>query len=50
MEGLREHQKVHKGSLLKCEMCTKTFTTARAKKCHLHDIHGKNLNLKCQHC
>ena len=50
MEGLREHQKVHKGSLFKCEKCTKTFTTARAKKRHLHDIHGKKLNLKCQHC
>ena len=29
MEGLREHQKVHKGSLLKCEKCTKTFTTGQ---------------------
>ena len=43
MEGLREHQKVHKGSLFKCEKCTKTFTMARAKKRHLHDIHGKKL-------
>ena len=50
MEGLREHQKVHKGSLFKCEKCTKTFTMARAKKHHLCDIHGKKLNLKCQHC
>ena len=50
MEGLREHQKVHKGSLFKCEKCTKTFTMARAKKHHLCDIHGKKLNLKCQDC
>ena len=50
MEGLREHQKVHKGSLFKCEKCTKTFTMARAKKRHLRDIHGKKINLKCQHC
>ena len=50
MEWLKEHQKVHKGSLLKCKKCTKTFTMARAKKCHLCDTHGKKINLKCQHC
>ena len=50
MEGLREHQNVHKGNLLKCEKYTKTFTIPRAKKHHLHDIHRKKQNLKCQHC
>ena len=50
MEGLRQHQNVHNGSLFKCEKCTKTFTMARPKKRHLCAIHGKKLNIKCQHC
>ena len=47
LEGLRAHAKLHKGNLFTCEKCAKTFTTDRAKKCHLHDIDGKKKNLKC---
>ena len=50
LTGLREHMKVHKGGKVQCDKCDKSFTTDRAKKCHMRDIHGKKKNLKCQYC
>ena len=50
IEGLRAHQKVHKGTMIKCNECPTTFTTDRAKKRHMRDKHGAKKNLKCSHC
>ena len=40
MKGLREHQKIHKGSKLKCSQCEKDFTTDRAMKWHIKEQHS----------
>ena len=50
MKGLREHQKIHRGSKLKCSQCEKDFTTDRARKRHIKEQHGEKKNLKCPHC
>ena len=50
LDGLRAHEKIHKGTLIKCDECQTTFTTDRAKKRHMRDKHGEKKELKCSHC
>ena len=50
LEGLCAHQKVYKGTMIKCDECETTFTTDHAKKWHMRDKHGEKKNLKCSHC